>query len=325
MDKINVAVIGVGYWGKKIVSEYAALGKDQSGVNLYGACDLFEDNLKFCRDNFSIPQIAKHHKEILTNPDVDAVHICTPSTTHFEVCKEALESGKHVIVEKPMTLSSFEALKLVDMAHMNNLVLSVGHIFRFDGALEKAKSMMASRFFGDLFWLKLQWTALMPVMQGRDIITDLAPHPYDILNFLTDEWPLKVTCVAKAHRTGQQEETAYITAELKNNALAQIELSWLYPGKIREVSIMGSDRFAKINCLTQEITAFENGQFHEVPVEKTNTINAELAHFIECIRNGNTSFNGYPNKNNGVVGANVVRLLEITRNSMKQEKTERVE
>jgi predicted dehydrogenase len=325
MGKINVAVIGVGYWGKKIASEYAALGKGDSNVSLYGVCDILEDNLTFCRENYSIPQIAKYHKEILTNSEIDAVHICTPSVTHFAVCKEALEAGKHVIVEKPMTLDSLDAHRLVELAQSNNLVLSVGHIFRFDAALEKVKNMMASRFFGDLFWLKLQWTALMPLMEGRDIITDLAPHPYDILNFLTDEWPLKITCIAKAHRKGQQEETAHIIAELKNNVMANIELSWLYPGKIREVSVMGSERFAKIDCLTQEITAFENDRFYRIPVEKTNTINAELTHFVECIRNCRALNNGYPNKNGGLVGANVVRLLEITKNSMKNERTERVQ
>lgn len=325
MDKMNVAVIGVGYWGKKIVSEYAELSKEDSKVNLYGVCDLFEDNLKFCRENYSIPCIVKYHKEILTDPEIDAVHICTPSVTHFEVCKEALEAGKHAIVEKPMTLNSLEAHKLVDLAHSRNLVLSVGHIFRFDGALEKARSLVDSHFFGDLFWIKLQWTALMPLMEGRDIITDLAPHPYDILNFLTNEWPLKITCVAKAHRKGQQEETAHITVELKNNVMAHLELSWLYPEKTREVSIMGSERFAKIDCLTQEINAFENGHFYKIPVEKTNTIHAELTHFVECIRNGHALNNGYLNKNNGFVGANVVRLLEITRSSMKKERTECVE
>ncbi len=204
-------------------------------------------------------------------------------------------------------------------------MLSVGHIFRFDSALEKVKTLIENGWFGDLYWMRLQWTALMPLMTGRDIITDLAPHPFDIINFLTNDWPTKVTCIAKAHRKGQKEETAHITTEFKNNLMAHIELSWLHPEKIREVQIMGSDRFAKIDCGNQRITAFENGQFFEVPVDKSNTIYSELSHFINCIRSGRNSNDVYLNKNNGIVGANVVRLLEVTRTALENEKTEQVE
>jgi predicted dehydrogenase len=211
------------------------------------------------------------------------------------------------------------------LAHEKNLVLSVGHIFRFDAAIEKTKSLIESNWFGKLYWMKLTWTALMPLMTGRDIITDLAPHPFDILNFLTNDWPTKITCVANAHREGQKEETAHITSEFKSNMMAHIEVSWLHPEKVREIQIMGSDRFAKIDCGTQKITAYENGHFFDLPVEPSNTINSELAHFIKCIREGRLSNDSCLNKNNGLVGANVVRLLELTRTAMENGKTEQVE
>ena len=325
MRKVNVAVIGVGYWGKKMVSEYAQLAKRNSGVGLHSVCDLLEENLTFCERNCHVPYVTKYHKEVIACPEIDAVHVCTPNETHYEICREALEAGKHVLVEKPMTQNSCEALRLVDLAHAKNRILSVGHIFRFNKALEKVRSLVEGRFFGDLFWLKLQWTALMPLMKGRDIITDLAPHPFDILNFLLDAWPLKITCKAKAYRREKLEETAHIIAEYKNNVMANIELSWLTPGKVREVSMMGSKRFVKIDCLTQEVKAFENGHFYNIPVERNNTIRAELEHFIECIQNNHASKNEYSNQNNGLLGANVVRLLEVARRSVEEERTERVE
>jgi UDP-N-acetylglucosamine 3-dehydrogenase len=324
MDKLNVAVIGVGYWGKKIASEYDLMSKTDPSVNLIGVCDVFDENLKFCKEKYDISYLAKTPDEILSNPEIDAVHICTPSVTHYDICKEALNSGKHVIVEKPMTLDSLEAMKLVDLAFEKNLVLSVGHIFRFDAAIMKAKNLMEKNWFGDPYWIKLTWIAPMPLMIGRDIVTDLAPHPFDILNFLTDDWPIKVTCVAKAHREGQKEETAYITSEYKDNMLGHIEVSWLYPEKIREVQIMGSERFAKIDCGTQKISAYENGHFFDLPVERSNTINLELSHFVRCIREGLTTHETLLNKNNGVVGANVVRLLEFSRKAMENGRTEQV-
>ncbi|MCW4010415.1 MAG: Gfo/Idh/MocA family oxidoreductase [Candidatus Bathyarchaeota archaeon] len=325
MDKMNVAVIGVGYWGKKIASEYALMSKTNPSVQLLGVCDVFEDNLKFCKEKYDVPYLAKNPDEILLNPKIDAVHICTPSITHYDICREALKHNKHVTVEKPMTLNSLEAIKLVGLAHEKNLVLSVGHIFRFDAAIEKAKALIENRWFGDLYWMKLTWTALMPPMIGRDIITDLAPHPFDILNFLTNDWPEKVTCVAKAHRRGQREETAYITSEFKSNLLAHIEISWLHPEKVREVQIMGSDRFAKIDCVTQKFVGFEDGHFFDLPVERSNTINSELSHFVHCVRDGCASNDAFLNKNNGLVGANVVKLLELSRAAMENGRTELVE
>ena len=325
MHRINIAVIGVGYWGKKVVFEYAQLAKRNSEVNLHTVCDLLEENLKFCEEKHHVPYMTKHHKEVMANPEIDAIHVCTLNETHYEICREALEAGKHVLVEKPMTLNSGEAHKLVDLARAKNRILSVGHIFKFNKALEKVQSLVRDGFFGDLFWLRLQWTTLMPPIQGRDIITDLAPHPFDILNYLLDMWPVKITCKAKAYRREKLEETAHIIAEFKNNVMANIELSWLSPGKTREVSVMGSKRFAKIDCLTQEVKAFENGHFYDIPVERNNTIEAELEHFIECIRNNHAMNNEYLNQNNGLLGANVVRLLEIARRSVEEEKTECVE
>ncbi len=325
MSKVNVAVIGVGYWGKKITSEYAQLAKRDSSVSLHSICDSSEENLKFCKGNYDVPYMIKYHKEVIACPEIDAVNICTPNETHYEICREALEAGKHVLVEKPMTLNSGEAYKLVDLARAKDRVLSVGHIFRFNKALIKTQSLIRSGFFGDLFWLKLQWTTLRPPIQGRDIITDLAPHPFDILNFLMDAWPLKITCKAKAYRREKLEETAHIIAEFKNNVMAIIELSWLTPGKTREVSLMGSKNFAKIDCLTQEIRAFENGQFYNIPVERNNTIATELEHFIKCIQNNHALNNKFHNQNSGWVGANVVRLLEVARRSVEEERTESFE
>jgi UDP-N-acetylglucosamine 3-dehydrogenase len=325
MRKMNVAVIGAGYWGKKIVSEYAQLTKNNSGVSLHSVCDLSKENLTLCELSFQVPIVTTHHKEIMACPEIDAVHICTPNASHYEICKEALEAGKHVLVEKPMSLNSGEALKLVDLAHAKNRVLSVGHIFRFNKALEKVRSLVEEHFFGDLFWLKLQWTTLMPPMEGRDIITDLAPHPFDILNFLLGTWPLKITCKAKAYRREKLEEMAYIIAEFQNDIVANIELSWLTPGKTREVSVMGSKRFVKVDCLTQEVTAFENGNSYNIPVERNNTIEAELKHFLMCIQNNRASKNEYSNQNGGLLGARIVKLLEVTRRSVEEERTELVE
>ena len=325
LETTNIAVIGVGYWGKKVAFEYERLGKESQEVRLAGACDVLEQNLKYCKDNYGLLEATNEVEDILCDPEIDAVHVCTPSETHYKIAKSALEAGKHVLVEKPLTLNFDEARELVDLAHSRNLILSVGHIFRFDAALAKVKDLLMNGYFGELFWLKFQWTAFMPLMEGRDIITDLAPHPFDILNFITGQWPLRITCVAKSHRKGQAEEDAQIVAELRNNVTANMELSWLHPEKIRQVSIMGSERFVRVDCLSQTIQGFKGGIFYKIPVERSNTIKSELFHFVESIRNANSSGPDRFNINNGGIGAKVVRLLEITRQAMINGRTESVE
>jgi UDP-N-acetylglucosamine 3-dehydrogenase len=325
MKKLNVAVIGAGYWGKKIVCEYSQLAKSNSEVNLFAVCDLSKENLQFCNENYHIPYVHSSLEEILSCREIDAVNICTPSETHFKISKAALEEGKHVLVEKPMSLSSSEAYELVDLARAKGLVISVGHIYRFNNAVKKVRRLIAEGYFGDIYYLNLQWTTLCPPLEGRDILTDLAPHPFDIINFLLNDWPSKLSCKAKTYRRKELEEVAYCVAEFDNDVMAHIELSWLLPGKIRKVNISGSKRFAEMDCLRQVIKIFENGDFYDVPVKVNNTIKDELEHFIDCIQNrksGNAKCN---NRNGGLLGANVVRLLEVARRSVETEKTERVE
>ena len=325
LKKTNFAVMGAGYWGKKVVFEYSQLAKENSDVNLSAVCDLSKENLQFCNENYSIPYLCSSLEEILSSPEIDAVNICTPSETHFKISKAALEAGKHVLVEKPMSLTSREAYELYDLAKAKGLVISVGHIYRFNNALKKVRDLIKDGYFGDIYYLKLQWTTLCPSPEGRDIITDLAPHPFDIINYLLQDWPSKLSCKAKTYRRKELEEVAYCIAEFDNGVMAHIELSWLLPGKIREVKVMGSKRCAKIDCLRQVIEAVENGDFYDIPVKRNNTIKDELEHFIACIGNGKSGNPKCTNRNGGLIGANVVRLLETARRSIETERTESVE
>ena len=111
------------------------------GVNLAMVCDLDEKNLKFCKDKYGIPHVTTDYKEVLESPDIDAVSICTSNETHYQICKDAFEAGKHALVEKPVTLNSKKAMELVELAKKKKLVFAVGHIFRFNNALAKIKEL----------------------------------------------------------------------------------------------------------------------------------------------------------------------------------------
>ena len=321
-DPVNVAVIGAGYWGKKVICEYLALAKDDPCTSLLRVCDVQEQNLRHCGETFQIPnnRLMNSYKELLRLGDVDAVHICTPNETHYQICKEALIAGKHVLLEKPMTLNSGQAFELMDLAEKEDLVLQVGYIFRFNNALREARKMIKNEFFGDLYYLRFQWTDLIHPSPDRDIVFDLGPHPVDIMNFLLGMWPSKVSCRAGAYTREKLPEIAYASVQLDGKIMANIELSWLHPKKERLVSIIGSKRSGLVDCLNQSLEFFENHGENgfKIDLQKNNTILAELKHFEERIRGGGFSVNGGP------IGPMNVLVLENMNLSLVEERTVKV-
>ena len=322
-DSVNVAVIGAGYWGKKVIREYLQLARSDPKVNLLMVCDLQDQNLKCCNEAFHIPEkkLIMDHEQALSSNDVDAVHICTNNETHYEICKEALNAGKHVLLEKPMALHAKHAWELVGIAESRHLILQVGHIFRFNNALKMMRNLIAQDYLGDLYYLKLQWTTLMPSPLNRDIIFDLGPHPVDIVNYLLKKWPIKVSCEARAYRRKLLEELAYITMEFDQKLMAHIELSWLQPGKVRRATIIGSERSASVDCLDQSIEIYENsdGDRFSLPVTRNNTILDEVSHFVEGILGNKNS------SNPGPVGAKNVAILQSLKKSLEEERTVKID
>lgn len=313
---VNVAVIGTGYWGKKVVYEYLQLARSNQNVNLSMVCDLRNENLAYCREVYGVPtkSLTKDYREILRSEVVDAVHICIPNEKHYQICKDFLGAGKHVLIEKPMTLNARHAYELVEVSELKSLILQVGHIYRFNNALNKVLRLIEESYFGDIYYLKLQWTTLMNPPPARDIIFDLAPHPIDILNYLLDRWPVRISCRARAYRREHPEEIAYIIAEFDGKLIAQIELSWLQPKKVRQVSVIGSRRCATIDCLDQIVQVYDNhsGKLYNLNVHRNNTLLTEISHFTGCILNGGEYFNS------GLVGARNVEVLECIRKSLDE-------
>jgi predicted dehydrogenase len=162
-DTFNVAVIGAGYWGKKVINEYLQLARDDVKVGLSMVCDIKNENLAYCQKEYGISErkLSLSYEEAFNSGSVDAVHICTPNETHHEICKQALMAGKHVLLEKPMAMCAKDAWELVGLAEHNHLILQVGHIFRFNNALRTVRDLVTQNYFGTLYYLKLQWTTLM--------------------------------------------------------------------------------------------------------------------------------------------------------------------
>jgi predicted transcriptional regulator len=209
-----------------------------------------------------------------------------------------------------MTLSVREAYKLVHLAASRERVLHVGHIFRFNSALRRAREILDRGEIGKTYYGRIQWTDSC-YFPDRDIVFDLGPHPVDILNQLLHSWPTQVSGFAKAYRNlKNHEEIAYGLAEFDDGVFAHMELSWLHPGKAREVTIVGSDAAMVVDCLRQCIVLHRNGETVEVPVSVNNTIESEISWFVDCVDRR------YLGVESGLIGAMTVEVLEAMRKSI---------
>lgn len=311
MILIKVGVIGAGRWGKKHVDEYQKM----KGVELSWVFDKWDENIKYCKDNFNVPNITNDYKKVLAS-DVEAVSVCTLNQTHYEVCKAALEAGKHVLVEKPITLDSKKAYKLVDIAKKHDCLLAVGHIFRYNNAINHVKKLIDQGFFGKLYYMRLQWTTHLYPDKQLDIVIDMMPHIFDIMNYLLDAWPKNITCMGENFRGEKLEDTAFVICEFPKKIMTHSEISWTLPEKVRQVDIIGEKASAKIQALPQTVTVFKDSNEGEnLKITANNTLGDELKHFVDAVKTNSIV------TNDGVIGARTVELIGLTRKSLDKGKT----
>lgn len=314
MNKPNVAVIGVGYWGRKHVEEYVAMGVDVTAV------DLNENNLKFCAEKYRVTT-TKDYSDILLNDEIKVVSICTPNETHYEIAKDCLNAGKNVLVEKPLAMTIEQGRELIDLAKDNGSTLAVGHIFRFNNAIDKVKEMVENYELGEISIVKLKWANVEPLFEDRDVIFDLAPHPFDIINYLFKRNPDEVSCIGNAYRRSKNKgvEAVFINCML-GEIIINIELSWLTPPKTRSLVVVGSNKSSLVNCTAQTVKVVEDNKSYDLEITPNNTIRTELRGFLGCIEDKSKR-----NVSDGEVGLDIVKMIEICQKSLSEKRSLRFE
>jgi UDP-N-acetylglucosamine 3-dehydrogenase len=322
-EKIKVVVVGAGYWGTKVIEEYLLLSKKRNDVELVAVADESAEKLLMIGKRFSLPSsmLKKTYSEILGDPKVDGVHIATPNETHYEIASKVVAAEKNVLLEKPMCLTSSDAFKLARQAEKKNIVLLIGHIFRFNNAINRIKEMVEKKEIGMPRCVEMRWASLMPPPPNRDIIFDLAPHPIDILNHIFEEWPTQVYAKGASYerKTVGLEEVAFATLDLPGEIIATIMLSWLHYGpRERRIFITTESRTIEIEAVEQTIRVHENGRTTEVSVVRNNTIQFEIDHFVSRIKNND------PPINSALTGVMNVATLEALKKSMGENRVTQV-
>lgn len=237
-DKISIGVIGCGYWGFNHVRIF---GENQK-CSLAWCSDLDHKILKRINERYPSSKTTDDYNKVLEDSAVDAVCISSPAKTHFEIAKRALESGKHVLIEKPLTTESDTAKKLVELALDRNLILMPGHVYMFNPSVKKLKEIISSGEVGDMYYVNATRTGFGPIRRDVNAMWDLAPHDIYTISHLLGEWPVSVTASGSSFLQSGVEDVVFASLRFKSGAIANLQLSWINPTKTRLTSFVGSKK-----------------------------------------------------------------------------------
>jgi len=243
--KINLAVIGTGYWGPNLVRSF----NDDSRVVLKMICDLDKTRAMNVAAKYRDVETTNNIEEVLQRTDIDAVAICTPTNTHFDIARRAMEAGKHVFIEKPLATTSAECEALIQLAQKRRRKLMVGHVFLFNPAVQYVKGLIDREELGDITYIYGVRVNLGPIRKDVDALWDLAPHDIAIFNYWLNSAPVY------AHATGIQSlnpplhDVVFVTLKYPKNIMASLHVGWLDPRKQRQITVVGTKRMVVFDDL----------------------------------------------------------------------------
>lgn len=330
---INLGIIGCGYWGPNLLRNFLEVAQTRVQV----VAELDEARLKYLAQKYPSLKTTKDYEEILRS-DIEAVVIATPAATHYALAKEALAHKKHVLVEKPLAMTSSEAEELISLAEKNKCTLMVGHTFEYNPAVQALKRYVQGGELGQPYYIYSQRLNLGVIRQDVNALWNLAPHDISILIYLLEKMPVSV--VARGYDFIQPgiEDLVFLTLQFSDELVAHVHVSWLDPSKVRRMTLVGSRKMiiyddtaeAKLKIHEKGITR-ENiheclGRFDDfgefqllksagnvvLPrIDFVEPLRLEADHFVDCIVKGKRPLT------DGENGLRVVRVLEAAQRSLK--------
>jgi len=324
---LRIGVVGYGYWGPNIVRNFSAI----DGARVVRICDKNDNALTRAKKAYPHVEVSAEANDVVRSPDIDVVTVVTPVSTHYAIAKEALLNGKHVFVEKPFTSTSRQAEELIELAEKKKLKIMVDHTFLFTSAVKKIRKIIDDGVLGDLYYYDSTRVNLGLFQHDVNVIWDLAPHDFSIMDYLMDEKPVAVTASGKAH-INSKEDIAYILVHFSNNTIAHFNVNWLSPVKVRMTLIGGekkmlvwndvdADEKVKIYDRGVEVTTkegiydllvnYRSGDMWAPRVEQTEALKLETEYFVDCIEKNTTPVN------DGHAGLRIVRMLEACDRSLE--------
>jgi len=324
---LGVALVGYGYWGPNLLRNYMEL----PGVTVRSVCDRRPEVLQKAQTRYPSVTVTVDLADVLADDDVDAVVIATPVRTHFPIAMAALEAGKHVFVEKPITDDSLHARRLVDLAADRSLVLMVGHTFVFSPPVRRVKELIDAGELGDIYFVTTQRVNLGLHQKDVSVIWDLATHDLSILYYWLDEAAETVVVTGRGCVTASIPDVAFVNLRFPSGVIALLDVAWLSPVKLRRTIVVGSDRMLLYDDTeaVEKVKIYDHGVDFKDPqtfgefqlsyrtgdivapkIDMTEPLFSEASHFINCIETGERPIT------DGYAGLRVVASLESAERSL---------
>lgn len=324
---VNIGVIGYGYWGPNLVRNFV----EAPDVTVMMVADLSAKQLQRVQSRYPAIQTTTDVQALIQHPQIDAVVIATPVSSHYALALAALQAGKHVLVEKPMASTTAEAQRLIEEAARRRLVLMVDHTFVYTGAVRKIAELVRTGELGDVYYYDSTRINLGLFQHDVNVLWDLAVHDLSIIEYVLNREPRAVSATGISHVAGQPENVAYLTIYYDDNLIAHINANWLAPVKVRRTLIGGSKKMIVYDALepietikiydkgidlhsTEDIyrtlISYRTGDMYSPKIEEREALQHEARHFVDCIRTG-----GQP-ETDGSAGLRVVKILEAASRSL---------
>ena len=326
-------MIGYGYWGPNLLRNLVRT----RDCRVMAVADLNPARLEAVKRHYPFVESITLPSQLLEDAEIDAVVIATPISTHYELAKEALRCGKHVLIEKPMTVTAAQAKELIRLAELNHKVLMVDHTFIYTGAVRKIKGIIDSGELGEVYFYDSVRVNLGLFQPDFNVLWDLAPHDFSIMAYLIDKEPISVSAVGTSPvrwNGWRKESVVYIAVEFADGTLAHFHVNWLSPVKVRRTLISGSQKMIAYDHLDKDyqVKVFDRGveisddtdryralvQYRMgdmlVPkIDQTEALESLCEDFVRCAQTGKRPLT------DGYNGLRVVQLLEAAQRSLEQE------
>jgi len=328
-----MAVVGAGHWGPNLIRNF----ENPPASVVKTVVDRDRGRLDQVRARFPQVQVTDQFDGVLADAEIDAVVVATPTSTHHAIVKAALGAGKHVLVEKPITTRTDQALELTALAEKMNRVLMVGHVFIFNQAVQRVRTYIQSGELGRIYSISMVRTNLGPIRMDVSASWDLISHDVSIVNYWLGEDPRTVSAVGGTWINPGIEDAVFATLRYPGGVLVNVHASWLNPRKARDITVAGDKRmltFDDMNLLepvriydkqvTDKATSpgfidsfasfrasVREGDITIPRISSGEPLRTECDHFLDCIRNGKQPVIG------GKEATSVVRVLEAIDRSMR--------
>ena len=320
--KIGIGIVGYGYWGPNLVRNYL----ECQDCTIRWVCDKSEIQLKKLRKKHPYLKTSQSFQTLIDDEQTDAIILATPITTHYSLAKAALLKGKHVFVEKPLAHSSKKAQELSSIAETEGRVLMVGHTFLYSPPVIKVGEIIKSGELGKIHYISSSRVNLGLHQRDASVIWDLAPHDFSILFYWLGEEPSDISVFGKACVKPGIADIAFVNLSFPSGIVAEVQLSWLSPVKLRRTVVVGSKKMLLYDDTegVEKVKVFDHGVNFVDPqsygeyqlsyrtgdivaprLESYEPLYAEANHFLECIETGKQP------RTDGDCGVKVVKALEL--------------